>query len=218
MAGFAQLLDKIGRGETLSARELAELRDETRAIEEVKNLAKGWVIPGTGIPIFKSAMQTIYSSVLNVNTASVVVPISGEYKHLLFMGSGRTNGAGALFVYLFGRYNGDSGTNYRQQKFLANFTTLTGEGNTSQTGALLGALTEGGSPALEGGSWITFIPHYKSSFYKVSLSLMWPGYNATVEYFVSSVWASTDPIRQITLLPVSDSIAAGAVLSLYGIV
>lgn len=44
---FAELLDKLGRGQQLNSSEMFELRKEARALEEIRTLAKGWVKPGT---------------------------------------------------------------------------------------------------------------------------------------------------------------------------
>jgi hypothetical protein len=50
---FSGLLDKIGRGQRLSENELADLRDNARAIDEVKNAVKGWLPAGSSNPYFK---------------------------------------------------------------------------------------------------------------------------------------------------------------------
>ncbi len=47
MPTFSELMDKLAQNQSLNPLERAILRDEVRAIEEIKNLAKGWVQPGS---------------------------------------------------------------------------------------------------------------------------------------------------------------------------
>jgi len=46
------LMDKLARGRTLNAIEISKLRDEMRALEDVKILAKGWATAGSANPSF----------------------------------------------------------------------------------------------------------------------------------------------------------------------
>ena len=48
------LMDKLARGRTLNAIEISKLRDEMRALEDVKILAKGWATAGSANPSFFS--------------------------------------------------------------------------------------------------------------------------------------------------------------------
>ena len=79
MASFSELLDKLGRGQSLNPLELAQLRDEVRAVEEVKNLFKSWVQAGTNTPVlqnpiiynpdFKTSPLHVFHCVFSTNTS-----------------------------------------------------------------------------------------------------------------------------------------------------
>lgn len=51
---FDELLVKIANNETLTPLELENFRQEAKALGEIKNLVKGWVIPGSGIPFIRN--------------------------------------------------------------------------------------------------------------------------------------------------------------------
>ena len=213
---FSRLLEKMARGQRLNDSEVFELQTHARALEEVKNLAKGWVTLGTNSPIFLPGIETIYSQVLNVAAASMTIPIPNAYKHLILLGAGRTTGAGTSADFLLGRYNSDSGMNYINQKHYAVNTTVTAARDTAQTAGIVGLLTQGGHAAGDVSSFFTIIPHYaSSSLNKNSLTLAAPHFGSI--YTFGSNWDSLDPIQSITLISGADNIAATSVISVYGI-
>jgi hypothetical protein len=83
MASFSELIEKLGRGEPLNPIEMGQLRDEARAVEEAKNVVKGWLTSGSSSPRFQEVRATtgVFSIMPNEAahfqmdlTASVVVP------------------------------------------------------------------------------------------------------------------------------------------------
>jgi hypothetical protein len=158
--------------------------------------------------------EVIHSAVLLNNTPSLHVPIPGEYKHLVIMGSGRVVGGGTAAQYILMQYNHDTGDNYHQQKLDASDTDIVGELNTSQVGAIAGMAIEDGSFANLPAGFMTIIPHYGSSFYKTSLAFS--HYHGTVNY-AGSTWVNTAKISSLTFVPVTDEFAAGFAFSVYGV-
>ena len=55
---FADVIEKVARNEALSSQELQTLRNEAAAIEEIKNLVKSWVIPGSSTPFIQNLQAT----------------------------------------------------------------------------------------------------------------------------------------------------------------
>jgi hypothetical protein len=212
---FSELIMKIGRGEQLNELELSQLRDETRAVEEVKNFAKGWVTAGTNTPIFLPPIETIYSQKLSVDTASLTVSIPTKYRHLFVMGAGRVTGAGASSQYILGRFNGDDGANYSQQKLQAAGASVTGAFAGAQTGVLIGMASEGGTSAEKASGFFAVVPHYLNNYNKNTILLTSRASLITLD---TSEWANTAAIETLTFVPVTDEFAAGFVFSVYGIV
>jgi hypothetical protein len=213
---FSDLITKLGRGQTLSAGEVESLRQEAQAIDEIKALVKTWVQPGTSTPIFQPPMETIYSQILNTDTASLTIQIPNAYKHLLILGAGRTNGAGTSSQYLYAQFNEDTGTNYINQFFTAVAAALTGTRTTGQDHVIIGALAEGGRAAGDVASFFGIIPHYSNSdLNKNLLAFSTPPFGALI--VTASNWDSVSPISSLTLMAAADDIAAGSVISVYGL-
>lgn len=54
---LARLLDKLGRGQRLNDAELADLRTQARALDEVKTAVKSWLLPGSTNPRFEDVQH-----------------------------------------------------------------------------------------------------------------------------------------------------------------
>jgi hypothetical protein len=214
MPAFWEIMEKLGRGQKLNPFEQSELRDQARAIDEARNLVKGWVQIGSKTPIFVPSMEAIYSEVLRVDTASLTINIPNTYKHLLIFGAGRTTGAGTTSQFMLGQFNGDTGANYSQQWLRAFSTTVEAFSFSAQSGALLGSVAEGGTSAGIAGAFVSIIPHYLDSYHKNAILLT--GRVGLIN-FDASIWANTNPISSIKFYPASDSFAAGFLLSVYGL-
>ncbi len=221
---LTELMLKLAEGKHLDSLEISNLRRELQAVEEVKNLAKTWVVPGTQTPIFSSIIQRIYPSdgkALASDTASITIPIPKDYKHLLVLGQARSTEAAYANV-LRARFNGDTGTNYREQyhggqNASASIGAFTGQayfsiGDVNGTSATTGAA----------GGYVVFIPHYTNTvFWKNAMSIRGiPLVNASSEdlnILLSAFWQNTAAIESITFFPAAGSILAGSIISIYGI-
>jgi hypothetical protein len=216
MATNSQLLGKFLRGQELNEVDIQQLERAMTDHDDASNRMKS--IIGFSDKINAGALQlpfeVIYSVVLANNTAELDVPIPGEYRHLLVMGSGRVTGSGGSAQYILGRFNGDSGTNYHQQKLTVSGSSLSGSFDSSQTGAVMGMAIEGGGGANQAAGFMTIIPHSGSEFYKTSLALS--TYQSAV-FLTGTTWTNTARIAELTFLPVTDQFATGFSFSVYGI-
>ena len=222
---IADLMDKIGRNVPLTSIELNELRNEFRSMDEVKNLVKGWVQAGTSNPIFVPPMQVIYSKVLEADTASLTINIPSVYKHLMIMGSGRINGSGGqLAVFTMCQFNGDTtAENYQWAHFGQSSEVPFAKHDTSYPSTIFWHfVAEGEATNSFVGSAVIFIPHYRSSWYKILLTI--EGISLTAGTSTAArhgLWKSTSPIESITIFPeptyASAKIVAGTSISVYGI-
>lgn len=222
MPSFAELMDKIGRNDPLNAQELSFLRDETRALEEIKSLVKGWVMPGTSKPIFQPALVKIFSVVLAENTASIILPIPTDYKNLIIKGSGSVTVANGGNIWA--QFNGDTGNNYAWQLISGIGTGAAGAlEDTTFHGVALGVFGTTGAGAGVSGSFLSEIVHYQGPWKKNVLS-----HTYTAEfndlYVMGSTWANVDAIRSIeifgtdnTLAKGTASLAAGSLIGIYGV-
>lgn len=164
-------------------------------------------------------IEPIYLETLSEDKAEIVIdPLPTKYKHLMFIGSGRTNGAGTANRALCAEFNGDSGSNYNEQDIYGVTTTPTASRLYANIYFYVGMLAEGGQAAGKAGSFFSVLPHYgNNSLYKSGM-LMCTASNGVNYHSIlaTSFWNSTDPITRIRLFSSSDSIAAGSVISLYG--
>lgn len=206
MPVFEELLMKVANNETLAPLELERLRQEAKTLEDVSTFVKSFQGSGKILDSFIDfPIEVIYSSVLEQDTASIKIEIPSSYKHLLIMGAAEESTGGV--AYMLGQFNGDSGTNYVQQKFYASTTNLVGEYNASQTGALVGTCSPNSA-------FISIIPHYNSTIYKNVIML---AHHDTVLFLVGSQWQNTGAISSITFSSVTNNILNGAALSIYGV-
>jgi hypothetical protein len=222
MASFSELILKLGSGQTLDAADLAQLRDEARAVEEAKNLVKSWVVAGSNIPIFQPPIVTIYSKILVEDITSLSIRIPQDYKHLILFASGTITTANGGNIWA--QFNGDTGNNYTWQFIKGDNTTLTGNQDTADPYVALGVFGTTGAGAGVNGSFRAEFPHYNSSTFKKNVL----SHAFTAEfndlYLLGSTWQDTDPITDIeifgtdnTLAKGTASIASGSVFSLYGL-
>lgn len=212
-----RLIDKLGRGQRLSENELMAMRDEMRALSEIKNLVKGWVTPGTNTPNFRLPVETIYSQVLAVDTASLTIPIPNNYSHLWVFGAGRSTDPGTNYDYLLCRFSGDSGANYINQKLYASATTVTATRDTSQQQGIIGLLAQDGRAAGDVAAFHATLPHYNNSSLNKNLMTEMTTAVGAIFHFATN-WDSTDPVSSIEFfLSPGLSIKAGSIISIYGL-
>lgn len=216
---FSTLLEKMAKGQELTAMERQELVLSARSIEDSVSLAKTWVQAGTSQPIFKPGIEAIWSKVFVEDTASLDIEVPSSYNHLLLFGAGRNDDPGTLLDYLLCRFNGDTGLNYYNQKFFAIGSNPSSDSDQNQSKAIIGALTQSGYGSGNSCSFFTFIPHYTSNKFKHTLSYAQPfgGYML----LTTSEWSGEEPIRKLSIFS-SDhgtprNIVAGTLISVYGI-
>lgn len=216
---LTELMLKLAEGKHLDALERSELQKELRAVEEVKNLAKTWVIPGTQQPIFIPPMTVIYSKVLAEDTASLTIPIPGGYKHLMIMGQGRSTNAGTGNEFLNAEINGDTGTNYNVEALIGTGVTASADDTyLANVYFPVGFLVANGQDAGKAGTFFTFMPHYTSNFNKVSL--MVAGYSGGTAFHIAvfhSQWMNTSVVKSMRLWGSANNMLKGSLISIYGI-
>lgn len=165
----------------------------------------------------------IYSQVLAEDVASLTISIPGTYKHLMIMGSARINNSGVGAVYCFSQFNDDTGaSNYSYQLIYGINTSAGASQDLAHYGCLIGYITAEAVASGHAGSFINFIPHYNSSYYKNVLTMdgLFTGTNASVALWIGQ-WKNTSPIRTITFIPDTTypgaMFEAGSIFSVYGI-
>ena len=154
----------------------------------------------------------IYSKVFEQDTASLTISIPAVYKHLVIFGAGRTNGAAGGRDFLFVQFNGDTSASYGQEKWLGSAGNVIVQNVTSQTVAIVGLLSQGGSAAGANGSFFALLPHYNSDYFKHLRAWM-----MGVQFLIYSEWGNVSHITSLTFTPAADSIAAGSAISVYGL-
>ena len=205
---------------------LSELRlsEITRIFNEFgqrEDIYKSWMGADGNIKPEKINLpiEPIYLETLSEDKAEIVIdPLPTKYKHLMFIGSGRTTGAGTANRALCAEFNGDSASNYNEQDIYGVTTTPTASRLYANIYFYVGMLAEGGQAAGKAGSFFSVVPHYgNNSLYKSGM-LMCTASNGSNYHSIlaTSFWNSTDSITRIRLFSSSDSIAAGSVISLYG--
>jgi len=162
----------------------------------------------------------LYSRVLEADAASIDVQVSGDFKHLLIIGSGRTTEA-AYFSNMRATFSGDSGTNYRIQGLFGQNTSTRATQGTGHTSCVLGTFTGASAPAGQAGGFYRFILNLSSGFWKTSLGVFGASEaDATPDVLVGAffgAWASTSPIQTVSIFPNSGNILANSSVSVYGL-
>lgn len=165
----------------------------------------------------------IYSEVLAKDVASLTINVPGTYTHLMIMGSARINNSGVGAVYCFSQFNDDTGaSNYSHQLIYGINTSAGANQDLTHYGCLIGYITAEAVASGHAGSFINFIPHYNSSYYKNVLTMdgLFGETSASVALWIGQ-WKNTSPIRTITFIPETTypgaMFEAGSIFSVYGI-
>lgn len=204
---IADLMDKIGRNVPLTSIELNELRNEFRSMDEVKNLVKGWVQAGTSNPIFVPPVKVVYTKRLEAATASITVPIPGEFRVMKIRGSGSIDQANGGNVWA--QFNGDTGNNYSWQFVKVDNATISGTQDTSDPYAVLGVFGTTGAGSGVNGTFVSEIVGYASPVWKKNvISLI---YTAEFNdlYVVGSTWANTNAINSVEIFGTDNTLTKG---------
>ena len=219
-----ELLVKIATKQDLTPGELEELRQQSKTLSDVLNIAKAW--RGNDNHIVSSFIDfpfiPIVSQVFEQNRTDYTVQIPSQYKHLFVMGSFRTTEAGASGTIVSGQFNGDTGaSSYAIQRLTGAVSTVSAAMDNTYDRVHFGAGASDGAAAGENGFFVAFVPNYSSSvFYKSVLNLEGVFINSSPSGAVSifaSQWYNTAPIKTIRFFPDSDSLKAGSLFSVYAI-
>ena len=219
---FLKLLKDLSRstGVSLPQAELDTLQrlvDEERQREEA---LKSWMriqdnkigMNFLDLPIFP-----IYSRVVDVSSASISIPIPGDYKHLLMFVSAKTNRA-AVTDFIHARFNDDTGNNYIEA-YSGELSGVANNGHQLTRDDIGISITTGASSTSGAiGSAVVFVPHYNSSNWKTAIKVYGVGDADTLLLSTFSAWKNTEPIKKITIYSDnSANISAGSIFSIYGI-
>jgi len=199
----------------------SEIQDVERLLNETqyRNSVVSGLVNGDGSLAAQIPIVRIYSEMLSENTASIEVPVSGAFKHLLIIGSGRTTEA-AYSSTVGARFNGDSGANYRYQYDGGVNATQTAAQGTGATGMIIGNMAGASADANAVGCLFAILPNSFGALYKSSISVAGAHQGAAADMLVSSLvgfYQSTNPVASMTILPGSGSFVAGTAISVYGL-
>lgn len=220
MSDFSDLLVKIAQNKNLTPSELADLERFGRETQS-RNAFVGGNTTAHGSLAVPTPFFPIYSEVLQVDTASLTINIPGGYKHLMIMGQSRSTEAAYANV-LRARFNGDTGTNYREQYHGGQNASASIGAFTAQAYFSIGDVNGTSATTGAAGGYVVFIPHYTNNvFWKNAMSIRGiPLVNASSEdlnILLSAFWQSTAKIETMTFFPAAGNILAGSIISVYGI-
>lgn len=220
------LLKRALSGEQLLGSELMQIERDMDRYDNFADILQANTAMGGKELNIPMPFNLIYSTILDIDVASLEITIPSSYRHLLLMGQATVNGtggaAGAILVYA--QINGDTGaTNYSVQELHAINTTVNGAQDLTYSGMLFAVVKADAGLANYSGAFHIFFPHYTSGYYKQSIRTMgyFSGLGAQINVS-TSLWKSTDPIRSIAIYPDTSTYAnakleAGSLVSVYGI-
>ena len=146
---------------------------------------------------------TLSSAAASVTLSS----ITGSYADLICIVSGKNSASSARIDVQF---NSDTATNYSYTRLQGDGTSATSNRGTSTAYIIIGTLTTSQNTV------IAQINNYaNSTTYKTSLS-RWNASDGTVGSSVG-LWRNTSAINSIKFSAGADNLAAGTVITLYGI-
>jgi hypothetical protein len=171
----------------------------------------------TYTPVAGTGPQKIFSTTLATTTASVAVTIPSGYTSLEIVWSGRVDGGGVASLYV--QCNGDTGTNYQWQYFVASLATQASNAGVSATGIFIGELPGSGSTTNYFGSGAFTMAGCSTSVFKSAVGRGWhvtspSGQNVGL---FSGQWLSTAAITSLTLSPAAGNFVAGSTFTVYGL-
>lgn len=224
MPSNSQLMGKLARGETLDMGEVQQLERALDGYDKLTNIVQNYTSLGGNQLNIPSAFNVIYSETLTVDTASLTIPIPSGYKHLQIKGKGQitSNSGGNIWC----QFNGDTGSNYSWTLIAGNGTSASSSQDASDVYAALGLFSNTNDPAGSASSFIAEIMNYNAAYHQMVLAATYYNDNATrTLYQIGSKWSNTSAITSIeifgtdsTLAKGSTNMAAGSVISVYGVI
>jgi hypothetical protein len=216
---LADVWEKIANNARLTPEEILFLRRSATETQQRNSFVSGITSPDSKIDI-QFPTFSIYSEILQANRTSITVPIPSNANHLLIMGSVRTTRA-AYNDGFIGRFNSDSGANYREIYDGAQSTTQLAGQTAGQTFFGISVTTGASATAGSFGGFFLFAPHVRSATWKQTIRLSGTSeYSATdmLNLASSCHWQNTSPIQTVTFLSENGAdILAGSLISVHGI-
>lgn len=216
---LADIWEKIANNARLTPQELQFLRRSAVETQQ-RNSFVSSVTSASNQLIVPQAFFFIYSEILQANKTSITVNIPSNANHLLILGSVRTDRA-AYNDGFIGRFNGDSGANYREGYNGAQNTTQVAGQTAGQTFFGISVTTGASATSNSFGGFFLFAPHIRSSVWKQTLRLSGTSeYSATdmLNLFSSCHWQNTSPVETVTFSSEnSANLLAGSLISVLGI-
>lgn len=225
MATNAQLIRKLAQGDSLLESEIAQLERAFDQYDNAAEIVRAHTDLGSRRLRIPQNLEILFSEVLTVDTASILVPIPAEYKTILFYGSGSITSANGGNIWA--QFQGDTAGNYLWQAVEFNHASVTGFDNTDFPGSNkligLGVFGTTGAGAGVNGSFRSELIHAHSEWKKNVLSQTYTAEFNNL-YLLGSTWQNVSPIDVVeifgtdnTLVKGTTNIAKGSLLSVYGL-
>lgn len=220
MSTNGQLLRKLAEGQTLLESEIMQLERALDGYDNFASLLQSHSVVGSRELRVEQNFEVLYSKVLEVDTTSIQIALPAVFRTILIYGSGSITSANGGNIWA--QFNGDTGNNYMWQA-LAVTPTVTGFQDTSDPFVAIGLFGTTGAGAGVNGSFRAEIVHAHGGWKKNVLAQC---YTAEFNdlYLMGSTWQNTNPIETMeifgtdnTLVKGSTNIAAGSLLSVYGL-
>lgn len=162
----------------------------------------------------------INETVLGATAASIsFTGIPATYSHLRIVVQARGTLGGGGSINFMMRFNNDTAANYMWLLgSLYHTNSVATSEITNATGLVVGMIPDGTAPAGRAGTITINIPNYwRTSFQKIVNSAVGIDVTQLISTIGSGRWNSTAAINRIDFLAQSGSLAAGTIVSLYGI-
>lgn len=209
------IAEKIANNARLTSEESAFWKRSMRETQLRNSFIAGNTTAANTLAI-QSPLELIYSETLQTTASQFSVSVPGDFKHILIMGSGRTDvvAAGTEIVM---QLNGDTGSNYgTTSDGVDNDTFVKGQTN-SGTYMVIGLFPGTLATASASGMLFAYVFHANSSDYwksVISTRGLFSGNMAFLGGF--GQWKSTNKITSLTI-GTSGNFLAGTTLSVIGI-
>jgi hypothetical protein len=162
-------------------------------------------------PDYELIASEILGSAQSFITFSNLGDYSATYKHLQVRATHLWSAGGANDLVM--RLNGDTGSNYNNHALVGNGSSVFSIAGTNTTSMRIGFIASG-----QFGSSVTdILDAYSSTKNKTSRTLVGALGGVNEIQLASGAFRNTASITSLTILPASNSIAAGSRFSLYGI-
>lgn len=169
--------------------------------------------------------ERIYENEIEIDTASLTIPIPPDFTHLLVTGIGRTTATPgtAQEQSLNFTFNADTATNYQWSYVASRSGAVAVDDQNTQSNLPFGMFNTDNCVANSASSFYTFLPHYNGNFWKMCISMI-AGQKTTTATgtetaLMSGFWKSTEPIRTMEIVPgggLGGNLKTGSLIVVYG--